>query len=187
MVGPLGERYLLLEGGEGLVLLDRRAARQRILYERLQRGMDGGALGSQRLLLPAVFELPSRLHEAVVENLATLTSSGFTIEAFGGLSFRVEALPDFLADRDPRRVLEEFAQLCLEGSGPRGRPDLVAAAARRAVVRLAGDDGAGGNEAAQRGLVAQLLSCELPYCDPDGKPVMLQFSWRELDRKFGRA
>jgi len=32
-----------------------------------------------------------------------------------------------------------------------------------------------------------LLSCELPYCDPDGKPVMLQFSWRELDRKFGRS
>jgi len=187
VVGPLGGYYLLLEGGEGLVLLDRRAARQRILYERLQRGMEGGGLGSQRLLLPAVFELPARLHGAVVENLGTLASSGFAIEAFGGLSFRVEALPDFLASRDPRRVLEEFAQLCLEGAGVRGRPDLVAAAARRAVVRLAGDDGTEDNEAAQRGLVAQLLSCELPYCDPDGKPVMLQFSWRELDRKFGRA
>lgn len=187
VVGSLGARYLLLEGAEGLVLLDRRAARQRILYERLQKGMEGGALGSQRLLLPAVFELPVRLYEAVVENLGTLTASGFAIEVFGGLSFRVEALPDFLASRDPRHVLEEFAQLCLAGAGPRGRPDLVAAAARRAVARLAGDDDAGDNEAAQRGLVAQLLSCELPYCDPDGKPVMLQFSWRELDRKFGRT
>lgn len=187
VVGPLGSRYLLLEGAEGLVLLDRRAARQRILYERLQKGIEGGALGSQRLLLPAVFELPVRLHEAIVENLGTLTSSGFAIEVFGGLSFRVEALPDFLASRDPRHVLEEFAQLCLAGTGPRGRPDLVAAAARRAVARLAGDDDAGDNETAQRGLVTQLLSCELPYCDPDGKPVMLQFSWRELDRKFGRT
>jgi DNA mismatch repair protein MutL len=43
------------------------------------------------------------------------------------------------------------------------------------------------DERAQHALVTQLLACELPYCDPDGKPVMLQFSWRELDRKFGRS
>lgn len=186
LVGPLGERYLLLEGAEGLVLLDRRAARQRILYERLQRGMEGSAVDSQRLLLPAVFDLPPRQHEAVMENLATLTSSGFAVESFGGLSLRVEALPDFLAERDPCRVLEEFARLCLTGNAPRGRADLAAAAARRVLAQLADEEPQEIREEAQQALVKQLLACELPYCDPDGKPVMLQFSWRELDRKFGR-
>lgn len=187
LVGPLGERYLLLEGAEGLVLLDRRAARQRILYERLQRGVESGAVSAQSLLMPAVFELPARLHEAVAENIGTLADSGFAVELFGGCSLKVEALPDFLADRDPQRLLEEFAQLCLAGSVPRGRGDLAAAAARRSVARLADDLSEAGDEQAQRELVSRLLECELPYCDPDGKPVMLQFSWRELDRKFGRS
>ena len=61
------------------------------------------------------------------------------------------------------------------------------AAVRRAVARLAVDEAGARDEREQRALVTQLLSCELPYCDPDGRPVMLQFSWRELDRKFGRA
>jgi DNA mismatch repair protein MutL len=55
------------------------------------------------------------------------------------------------------------------------------------VARLAvGEEGAR-DEREQRALVTQLLACDLPYCDPEGRPVMLQFSWRELDRKFGRA
>jgi len=137
--------------------------------------------------MPAVFSLPARLHEAVMENSATLAESGFVVESFGGSSLKVEALPDFLAERDPQRVLEEFAQLCLEGSAPRGRPDLAAAAARRSVARLAEVGEGAGDERSQRELVTSLLACDLPYCDPDGRPVMLQFSWRELDRKFGRS
>jgi DNA mismatch repair protein MutL len=185
LVGALSRRYLLLEGAEGLVLLDQRAAHQRVLFERLQRGVDGGAVASQRLLAPEVFELPLREHEVVAENLAVLVSSGFGVEVFGGRSVKVEALPDFLAGRDPRRVLEDFAAACLSAGRPRGPS--ADDAVRRAVARLAvGEEGAR-DEREQRALVAQLLSCELPYCDPDGRPVMLQFSWRELDRKFGRS
>ena len=140
---------------------------------------------SQRLLAPDVFELPPREHEVVAENLGVLVSAGFGLEVFGGRSLKVEALPDFLAGRDPRRVLEEFAAGCLSSGRPRGpgADDAV----RRAVTRLAvGNEGAR-DEREQRALVAQLLSCDLPYCDPEGRPVMLQFSWRELDRKFGRG
>jgi DNA mismatch repair protein MutL len=185
LVGALSRRYLLLEGAEGLVLLDQRAAHQRILFERLQRGVEKGAVAAQRLLSPEVFELPPREHEVVAENLGVLVSAGFGLEVFGGRALKVEALPDFLAGRDPRRVLEEFAAGCLSSGrlrGP-GADDAV----RRAVARLAvGDEGAR-DEREQRALVTQLLACDLPYCDPEGRPVMLQFSWRELDRKFGRA
>ena len=185
LVGALSRRYLLLEGEEGLVLLDQRAAHQRVLFERLQRGVAGGAVASQRLLAPAVFELPPREHEVVAEHVAVLVSAGFGIEVFGGRSVKVEALPDFLSGRDPRRVLEDFAAACLSAGRPRGpsADDTV----RRAVARLAVGEEGSRDEREQRALVAQLLSCELPYCDPEGRPVMLQFSWRELDRKFGRV
>ena len=186
LIGPLGPRYLLLEGAEGLVLLDRGAARQRILFERLQRGVDGGAVAAQRLLMPAVFELPPRAHEVVAENLGVLVSSGFAIDLFGGHSVKVEAMPDFLAGRDPQRVVEDFARDFLAEGPSRNRATLNDSV-RRAVARLARDAPEPADERAQHTLVTQLLACELPYCDPDGKPVMLQFSWRELDRKFGRS
>jgi DNA mismatch repair protein MutL len=186
LIGPLGPRYLLLEGAEGLVLLDRAAARQRILFERLQRGVDGGAVAAQRLLMPAVFELAPRLHEVVAENLGALASSGFAIDLFGGHSVKVESMPDFLAGRDPQRVVEDFARDFLSEGPPRNRATLNDSV-RRAVARLARDAPEPDDERARHALVTQLLACELPYCDPDGKPVMLQFSWRELDRKFGRS
>ena len=186
LVGALSRRYLLLEGGEGLVLLDQRAAHQRILFERLQRGVAGGGVAVQRLLAPAVFELPAREHEAVAGNLAVLAAAGFGVEVFGGRALKVEALPDFLAGRDPQRVMEEFAAACLSGGAPRLRGQAAEEAVRRAVARLALDEGGAKDEREQCALVTQLLACQLPYCDPDGRPVMLQFSWRELDRKFGR-
>jgi DNA mismatch repair protein MutL len=186
LVGALSRRYLLLEGPEGLVLLDQRAAHQRILFERLQRGVAGGAVSSQRLLAPEVFELPVRAHEMVAGNLDVLASAGFGVEVFGGRSLKVEALPDFLAGRDPRRVLEDFASACAE-AGPRVHGVGADDAVRRAVTRLAVDIEGARDEREQRALVTQLLACDLPYCDPEGRPVMLQFSWRDLDRKFGRA
>jgi DNA mismatch repair protein MutL len=186
LVGALSRRYLLLEGPEGLVLLDQRAAHQRILFERLQRGVAGGAVASQRLLAPEVFELPARAHETVAGNLGVLASAGFGVEVFGGHSLKVEALPDFLAGRDPRRVLEDFAAACAE-TGPRVHGVGADDAVRRAVTRLAVDIEGARDEREQRALVTQLLACDLPYCDPEGRPVMLQFSWRDLDRKFGRT
>lgn len=186
VIGALSGRYLLLEGGEGLVMLDQRAARQRILFERLQRGVASGSVGSQRLLVPEVFELPPREHEAVVEHLGVLESSGFGIEVFGGRALKVEALPDFLAGRDPRRVLEDFASDFLAGAGARVRGPAADDAVRRTVARLTAGAPPVEDAAGQRELVGRLLECELPYCDPEGRPVMLQFSWRDLDRKFGR-
>lgn len=185
LVGALSRRYLLLEGPEGLVLLDQRAAHQRILFERLQRGVDSGAVASQGLLVPDVFELPPREHEVAAENAGILRAAGFGLEVFGARSLKVDALPDFLAGREPRRVLEEFAAACLAAGRPRGPG--AGDAVRRAVARLAVDEAGARDEREQRALVAQLLACELPYCDPEGRPVMLQFSWRELDRKFGRG
>ena len=186
LVGALSRRYLLLEGGEGLVLLDQRAAHQRILFERLQRGVAGGGVAVQRLLAPAVFELPAREHEAVAGSLAVLAAAGFGVEVFGGRALKVEALPDFLAGRDPQRVMEEFAAAAVSGGAARLRGQAAEEAVRLAVARLALDEGGAKDERELRALVTQLLACQLPYCDPDGRPVMLQFSWRELERKFGR-
>ena len=71
------------------------------------------------------------------------------------------------------------------GKLPRGRD--VREALARSVSRLAAADEVAESEERARRLANELLRCELPYASPSGRPTMIQFSFSELDRKFGRA
>lgn len=82
-----------MEGAEGLVLLDVRAASERILFEGLRREAALGQVASQHLLLPEIIELTAKDAVWISENLQALQKAGFSLEAFGGFSFKVEALP----------------------------------------------------------------------------------------------
>jgi DNA mismatch repair protein MutL len=63
----------------------------------------------------------------------------------------------------------------------------VREALARSVSRLAAADPVAGDQVRAERLVNQLLQCELPYASPSGRPTMIQFSFSELARKFGRA
>ena len=173
-------------GDEGLVLLDSRAASERILFELLMRQIVEGNAPSQRLLIPAVVEMPSREHAWVVDHLDDLRTAGFQLEPFGGATLKVEAIPASAAEREPGRLLHEIAStLRAAGKLPRGRD--VREALARSVSRLAAADKIAGDETRAGRLVGELFRCELPYASPSGRPTMIQFSFSELDRKFGRA
>ena len=185
-IGMVGDGYLVLAGDEGLVLLDSRAASERILFELLMRQFVEGNAPSQRLLIPAVVEMPSREHAWVVDHLDDLRTAGFQLEPFGGATLKVEAIPASAAEREPGRLLHEIASsLRAAGKLPRGRA--VREALARSVSRLAAADKIAGDETRAGRLVGELLRCELPYASPSGRPTMIQFSFSELDRKFGRA
>ena len=185
-MGMVGDGYLVLEGDEGLVLLDSRAASERILFEFLMRQIAEGNAPSQRLLIPTVVEMPSREHAWVVEHLEDLRAAGFYVEPFGGATLKIEGIPASAAEKEPGRLLHEVAStLRAAGKLPRGRD--VREALARSVSRLAAADEVADNEERARRLANELLRCELPYASPSGRPTMIQFSFSELDRKFGRA
>jgi DNA mismatch repair protein MutL len=185
-MGMVGDGYLVLEGDEGLVLLDSRAASERILFEFLMRQIIEGSAPSQRLLIPAVVEMPSREHAWVVDHLDDLRAAGFHLEPFGGATLKIEGIPASAAEREPGRLLHEIAStLRAAGKLPRGQD--IREALARSVSRLAAADKIAGDQAGARRLVGELLRCELPYASPSGRPTMIQFSFSELDRKFGRA
>ncbi|HEY5741920.1 MAG TPA: DNA mismatch repair endonuclease MutL [Terrimicrobiaceae bacterium] len=184
-MGIVGEGYLVLEGDEGLVLLDARAASERILFEFLMRQIASGNAPSQKLLIPVVAELPARERAWVFDHLEDLRAAGFFIEPFGGTALKIEALPASAAAKEPARLLHEVAaMLRAAGSLPRGRD--VREALARSVSRFAAADKLPEDEARAGRLVGELLRCELPYASPSGRPTMIQFSFAELDRKFGR-
>ena len=185
-VGMVGDGYLVLEGDEGLVLLDIRAASERILFESLMRQIAEGNAPSQRLLIPAVVDIPAREHAWVVDHLEDLRIAGFFIEPFGGTTLKIESLPASAGEKEPERLLHEVAaMLRAAGRLPHGRD--VREAVARSVSRLAATEKIPDDEARAGQLVGELLRCELPYASPSGRPTMIQFSFAELDRKFGRA
>jgi DNA mismatch repair protein MutL len=185
-IGMVGEGYLVLEGDEGLVLVDSRAASERILFESLMRQIADGNAPSQRLLIPALVDIPAREHAWVLDHLLDLRAAGFFIEPFGGATLKIEALPASAAGKEPGRLLHEVAaMLRAAGRLPHGRD--VHEAVARSVSRLAAIEKIPGDESRAGKLVGELLRCDLPYASPSGRPTMIQFSFSELARKFGRA
>lgn len=183
LIGGLNNRWILMQGPDGLVLLSIRAASERILFENLRREMQSGSVPAQRLLIPEVLELPVKDAAWVSENLPILNTSGFSLEPFGGNTFKLEALPSALSGRDARSTLLDICEL-LRASGSLGNPTLAGESLARSVSSLAAIEGFSYEESRARQLVRELLRCELPYASPRGHPTMIQWSFFELERKF---
>ncbi len=183
LIGGLDNRWIVMQSNDGLVLLNIRAASERILFEKLRREMEAGAVPAQRLLIPEVIELPVRDAVWISENLPALNATGFVLEPFGGSTFKIEAFPPALAGRDARSTLLDICE-SLRASGSLGSHALATDSLARSVSILAAIDGFSYEENRARELVRELLRCELPYASPRGHPTMIQWSFSELDRKF---
>ncbi|HNX34904.1 MAG TPA: DNA mismatch repair endonuclease MutL [Kiritimatiellia bacterium] len=186
VLGQVAGRYVLLETDGGYVTVDPRAARERVLYERLMEGHQKGGILSQKLLLPETVQLPPADAARLRNYLKIVQELGFGVEDFGSDHFIVEALPDALCGVSCRELLGNIAH-DLENAGTRRgsekwREEIVAKAACRAA---AGAEEALSNENAER-LVNALAATRMPYTCPRGRPTMIFTSYRELERKFGR-
>ncbi len=186
-LGLLAQCYAVFEGDEGLVLMDLRAAHERILYEALRVQSLAAPTASQPLLVPLVITLPPRETALVRDHLPLLQRMGFALEEFGSNTIKVEALPAHLPPAaDPASWLADLLhELARSGEGSaRTRLDfdsLAATVSARAIPRSTAR-----TEAEITSLLTRLLACDMPYCDPLGRPTLLQFSHQELARKFGR-
>ncbi len=186
ILGPVANRYVLLETDGGFVVLDPRAAHERILYERLLAGQRGGHVVSQRLLLPETVQLPPEDAQRLRQHLAVIQTLGFSVDDFGHDRFIVEALPLEVAGTACRELLADIAHDLEQAGVRRGsehrREETVARAACRAAVR---NEGMLAPAALER-LVADLARTQMPYTCPRGRPTIIFTSLRELARKFGR-
>lgn len=189
-LGQLDGRYLLFEEQQSLMIMEIRAARERILYERFLARLGKGELESQRLLLPEILEMSPADLAWIDAHRTILHAAGLVAESFGQSnhgkgSLKVDAVP---ADASALPVMEIVVRLVdelrtladtpmLDNSG---REALAASVSRLAA---AGARLPSGEEAA-RMLLRDLLACALPYATPKGRPTMSQLSPGELARRF---
>jgi DNA mismatch repair protein MutL len=187
IIGVVGRLYVLLESDRGLVLLDQHAAHERILFEQMLRRLESNEeAASQGLLLPETVEVGPRDAQFLRENLAALNRLGVGLSEFGENTFLLDSLPPFVKARDPRLfVLGVVDELKASGEGVnalRLGEHVVAKTVCRQAVKA--------NDTLAReeleALVRDLRHCEMPYTCPHGRPTILEMSYRELEKKFGR-
>lgn len=183
-VGLAHGSYVLFETEAGLVLLDRRAAHERVWFERLQEQFRTGAVPSQRLLLPVPVELDPIATALLLDRLLFLNAHGFEVAEFGRNFFRIEGVPAWMEPADAEPFLRDLLGAFRDGHWPDADPDL----AREELARLAAVKAvrlpAVVGEAELRALVAQLFATRTPLTSPAGRPTFIELNHGELARRF---
>lgn len=178
--------YALFEAPGGVVVLDRRAAHERVWFERLQAQFAIGEVASQRLLFAVPVELDAIASALLMDRLAFLNRHGLEVTEFGRNFFRIEAVPVWLEPSDAEGFLRDVIGLIREGridgkNADLSRDELARLAAQKA-VRL--PESLGETEAMS--LVTQLFACTQPHTSPAGRPTHFELSKGELARRFQR-
>jgi DNA mismatch repair protein MutL len=184
LLGLAHGNFALFETAAGLVLLDRRAAHERVWFERLQEQFREGHVPSQRLLLPLPVELDPIASALLLDRLEFLTGHGFEIAGFGRNFFRIEALPAWMEPADAEPFLRDLLGWLREGRLQEKNLDLMRdELARLAVARAVRLPETVG-EAEVRALVAQLFQTRQPLTNPAGRPTYIELNHGELARRF---
>ncbi|MFA7007036.1 MAG: DNA mismatch repair protein MutL, partial [Verrucomicrobiia bacterium] len=187
VIGVVGQLYVLIESAEGLVLLDQHAAHERVLFERMLKQLEQGAAPSQRLLIPATLELEARDAAFVQENMAVFQRLGIGLSEFGPKAFLVDALPPWLPARvDLRQVFQDVLDKVRAGGASLSKLRLGEDAVATTVCRHAVKAHDPLSIPELDSLLRELHACDLPYTCPHGRPTMIQLSYAELEKKFGR-
>lgn len=186
-VGVAHGATILFETAAGLVLLDRRAAHERIWFERIQGEFRTGEVPSQRLLLPIPIELDPVSAALLLDRLGFLNRHGFEVAEFGRCFFRLEALPAWLEPGDAETFVRDILGALREGRMQEN--DL--ALAREELARLASAKGVRlpplRGEAEAMTLVAQLFATRAPLTSPTGRPTYIELNHGELARRFQKS
>jgi DNA mismatch repair protein MutL len=174
----------LFETAAGLMLLDRRAAHERVWFERLEDQFRAGAVATQRLLLPVPVELDPIASALLLDRLAFLHRHGFEIAEFGRNFFRIEGVPVWLEAADAEAFLRDLLGAFRDGRLDEHNPALARAELARLAAGKAIRLPESVNETEIHALVAQLFACRQPLTSPAGRLTHLEISHAELARRF---
>ena len=184
MVGELYNSYIIVEQGDEAFLIDKHAAHERILFEKLKANQE--AISSQTLLAP----LPCRLSaDAAAELLANgklLDELGFEVEEFGDNTLLLRRIPMDLNEEDACDALEELANDLLTGRQEDKnslRDEMLHTVACKAAIKA----GWVNDEKELLAVAKEVMAREeLKYC-PHGRPICITLSKKQLERQFKRT
>ena len=181
-IGEALNVYILLEQGDRLLLIDKHAAHERILFDKMR--LNEKPLMPQELLEPQPFNTDPDGAALLEANAALLARLGFELDAFGDTAFLIRAVPAQLDAASAVPLLEELVEKLREG-----RSLSVSDVWERLAATVACKAAIKGGWVTEReellSLAEKVLAGEVTHC-PHGRPVMTVFTRAELDKRFGR-
>ncbi|MBM3222547.1 MAG: DNA mismatch repair endonuclease MutL [Candidatus Tectomicrobia bacterium] len=190
-LGQLHNTYIVLQYTDGFFLVDQHAAHERVVYERLRDRLHSGPFEAQQVLFPRILELGATDPEWIASCMPRLAGLGFTLEHFGGTTYRLSSVPAILAERDYTAALLDILEVLrapvaddlLEEGLPRVFHHLLTVmachGAIRAHQRLHEDE--------IRALLHDLARTAMPFTCPHGRPVLLHIALADIEKKFLRC
>ena len=184
ILGILLNKYIVLQSKEGLVLLHKRAAHERILYEKvLKQIKENEVLLSQPLLVPIILSLMPEDYDVALGSVDLLKCIGLEIEDFGNNSIKVEALPAVFSGNDSEGfVISIIGELKDVGANAATQMTLNQLAKSLSCKASLYYESRTNEE--MNALLVDLLKCEMPYVDTRGRSTMVELSMSEIDRRF---
>jgi DNA mismatch repair protein MutL len=181
----LRRTYLMFERDDGVVLIDQHSAHERVLYEEFMRVLECGETPSQRLLFPLTLHLAPAEADAFDAHRELFERLGFEVEGFGGHTLIVRSVPMPHPRFDAERCLREtLASLTgdRQASTSARHERLAATVACKAAIKA----GELLSTAEMNALYQSLAATRLPAHDVHGRSTVVQLTWDELERRFGR-
>lgn len=184
IIGELFKTYVLVEVFQSLILVDKHAAHEKILYEKLKK--QNSTINKQALLAPITITLSREEHLAISENLDIFESLGFTIDNFGANTFIIREVPVLLVATDIKEIVYQIA-FNLKNQKKDLTPDAISELFHSIACRCAIKANDNSTVAELKDLVEKVLSDpEIRYC-PHGRPIIITMTKKEIEKRFGRV
>lgn len=182
VIGECFQTYLLAEDRDGLILIDKHAAHERILFNKLRAESE---IPSQELLAPVIVELTAEQSAVLSGQLDGLRQVGFTVDPFGENSFAVRSVPAYLDSGDVSTVLSELAEKAMNNRStvPDRLDDLIHTVACKAAIKA----GKSTTLTELQELCDRVLNDENVRSCPHGRPTTVRLTKYELDKLFKRV
>ena len=184
MVGELYNSYIIVEQGDNAFLIDKHAAHERILFEKLKANQE--KISSQTLLTPIPVRLSPEGTGELLANREMLDELGFEIDEFGENTVVLRQIPMDLSPDHAAEAIEEMAAGLLTGRHEKAttaRDEILHTVACKAAIKA----GWKNDEAELLALVRQVMAREdLKYC-PHGRPICITLSKKQLEKQFKRS
>ena len=186
---PLGQvkaSFIVAVNGEGLWIIDQHVAHERVLFEQHLQARREGELGGQRLLVPIMVELNPRQLVTFEQISEELRANGFEADLMGLRSIAIHAAPAGIASSDAEKLLFEILDGVARENQAISIDSLQSKIAASTACHAAIKVNTPLDATKMEWLLGELAKTEYPMSCPHGRPVVLRYSVREIERAFKR-
>ncbi|APH16922.1 DNA mismatch repair MutL family protein [Clostridium sporogenes] len=185
IIGQFNNTYILIEKDKELYIIDQHAAHEKVLFEKFKSEIEKGYVISQILLSPVVIELSEDEFNIYEENKYIFKNSGFSVEAFGEYTINIKEVPLILGKPNVENL---FMDILYNLKNMKSKE--TSTIKYNAIATLACKSAVKANDNLKdeeiKKLIEDMLILDNPYTCPHGRPTMIKFTLKDLEKKFKR-